>query len=118
MCEAQGLNCGTTGRAARGVDRAWSKGYDRDRAWSKECEGVRTGVRGVRGAGLGARGVRGTGLEQGARIEEIAPKYMILHAMAFQMQSAPIDLPFKACLLKISTAKPAMNYKQFPQKVA
>ena len=42
----------------------------------------------------------GTGLEQEVSIEEIAPIYMILHAKAFQMQSALIHLPFHACLLE------------------
>ncbi len=40
----------------------------------------------------GSKGHERAGLEQEVSIEEIAPKYMILHAKAFQMQSAQIPI--------------------------
>ncbi len=70
-------------------DRGWSKGYERDTGWSKGCERDISWGNGCETDRAGAR----------VSIEEIAPIYIILHAKAFQMQSAPIHLPFKAHLL-------------------
>ncbi len=76
---------------ARAVRGTWPR--------ARGVRGTVHGARGVRGTWRGAKGVGGTVLGVRVSIEEIAPIYMILHAKAFQMQSAPIHLSFHACLL-------------------